>query len=97
MSAHYTLSPRAQADLEDIWQYTTKRWNVEQAETYVRQLANHFAVVASHPEIGMPCHKIRAGYYRFPAGSHVLFYRIIDGGIDIVRILHERMDFVRHL
>jgi plasmid stabilization system protein ParE len=29
----------------------------------------------------------------YPSGSHVLFYRqMADGGVDIVRILHERMD-----
>jgi len=97
MSARYTLSPRAQADLEEIWQYTAKRWTIEQAETYVRYLANHFSIVAGYPEIGMTCHDIRPGYYKFPAGSHVLFYRIIDSGINIVRILHQRMDFARHL
>ena len=33
----------------------------------------------------------------YPAGSHVLFYRNVKAGIDIVRILHSRMDFERHL
>jgi toxin ParE1/3/4 len=97
MSARYTLAPRAQADLEEIWQYTAKCWTIEQAETYIRQLANHFASVAERPEIGMRCQEIRPGYYKFPAGSHVLFYQITDGGINIVRILHERMDAARHL
>jgi plasmid stabilization system protein ParE len=32
-----------------------------------------------------------------PAGSDVLFFRLITGGIDAVRILHERMDFGRHV
>jgi toxin ParE1/3/4 len=30
-------------------------------------------------------------------GAHVLFYRLIADGIDIVRILHERMDYHRHI
>jgi len=33
----------------------------------------------------------------FQVGSHVVFYRLIDKHIDIVRILHQRMDFERHL
>jgi len=40
---------------------------------------------------------IRSGYYKISCGSHFLFYRITAEGIDIVRILHERMDFVRHI
>jgi plasmid stabilization system protein ParE len=35
--------------------------------------------------------------YEHPVGSHVLFYRLTDDGIDVVRILHNRMDFERHL
>jgi plasmid stabilization system protein ParE len=27
----------------------------------------------------------------------VLFFRIVDGVVDVVRILHQRMDFMRHL
>jgi plasmid stabilization system protein ParE len=27
----------------------------------------------------------------------VIFYRTVDGDVDVVRILHERMDVMRHL
>ena len=36
-------------------------------------------------------------YRKYGAGSHVLFYRSVKAGIDIVRILHGRMDFEQHL
>jgi plasmid stabilization system protein ParE len=29
-------------------------------------------------------------------GSHFVFYRITAEGIDVVRILHQRMDFEQH-
>lgn len=35
--------------------------------------------------------------YRSTAGSHVIFYRLTQGGIDIVRILHGSVDFEQHL
>jgi toxin ParE1/3/4 len=47
--------------------------------------------------MGRACPEIRRGYHKYRAGSHVLFYRLIDGGIEVVRILHEQMDFGRHL
>ena len=34
----YLLSPRAKADLANIWDYTTKRWGVDRAERYLRQI-----------------------------------------------------------
>jgi len=40
----------------------------------------------------------RAGYRKLAAGSHVLFYRVMsEGDIDVVRVLHRRMDVDRHL
>lgn len=97
MSGGYVLSPRAQRDLDEIWDHTAKVWGIDQAELYTRQLWRHIQAVAAQPTIGRPCPEIRGGYHKFPSGSHVLFYRPIDGGIDIVRILHERMDFARHI
>ncbi|MGI8475422.1 MAG: type II toxin-antitoxin system RelE/ParE family toxin [Thermomicrobiales bacterium] len=32
-----------------------------------------------------------------PVGHHVLYYRIRDDVIEIVHILHERMDPMRHV
>jgi toxin ParE1/3/4 len=96
MTGRIILSPRTQRDLDEIWDYTAKRWSIGQAETYIRQLWRDIEAVAARPTIGRPCPEVRANYYRYPSGSHVLFYRRIDGGVDIVRILHERMDFAQH-
>jgi toxin ParE1/3/4 len=97
MTGRYVLSPRARADVDDIWDYTADRWGLDQAETYTRDLWQRIEAVAAHPAMGEECSDIRAGYYKISAGSHVLFYRLIAEGIDIVRILHERMDFGRHI
>ena len=39
---------------------------------------------------------IQIGYRRFSHQSHVIFYRINDGDVFIVRILHKRMDIDKH-
>jgi toxin ParE1/3/4 len=93
----YVLSPRAQADLEDIWAFTTNRWGLTQAEVYIRQIQSSIETVAAAPALGRACDEIRSGYRKYRTGSHVIFYRLTDGGIDVVRILHARMDFGRHL
>jgi len=96
MTGHYTISPRAQRDLDEIWAYTLRNWGIDQAELYVRQIARHIETVSERPSTGRACPEVRAGYYKYPSGSHLLFYRMTDGGMDIVRILHESMDFGRH-
>ena len=97
MTGHFVLTPRAQADLDEIWDYTADRWGLDQAETYTRQLWTDIAIVADRPSLGRECTEVRRGYRMYPSGSHVLFYRHTADGIDIVRILHERMDYERHI
>ena len=50
-----------------------------------------------NPRIGRSAGAIRRGYRKHPCGSHVIFYREIAVGIDVVRILHRRMDVPRQL
>lgn len=95
--SRYALSPRAQADLEEIWDYTAEHWGVRQAETYIRQIQAAIETVAAEPKLARSADAIRAGYWRYPTGSHVIFFRLATGGIDVVRILHSRMDFDRRL
>jgi toxin ParE1/3/4 len=93
----FGLSPRARRDLDEIWRETVDRWGVAQAERYVRQIQASIELVAENPSIARTCDEIRAGYRRFPSGSHMLFLRLGPEGIEIVRILHGRMDFERRL
>ena len=44
------------------------------------------------PHIGRERPEIKSGYRSLAEGKHVIFYRVGDGGIDILRILHGRMD-----
>ena len=93
----YVISPRAQADIEDIWDYTAERWRDDQAARYIRALQAAIETIAADPQRGRSCEQIRAGYRKYSAGSHVIFFRMSAGGIDAVRVLHQRMDFERHL
>jgi toxin ParE1/3/4 len=98
LSGRYVLSPAAQADLEQIWDYTFDRWGIDQAEHYLRELQLVIELVAANPGIGKMCEEIRPGYRKLAAGSHVLFYRMTaDNVIDVQRVLHERMDPDRQL
>jgi toxin ParE1/3/4 len=96
MSA-YVLSPRARADLREIWNYTRNRWSVEQADRYIRELNRAFATRADDPLRGRPCDNIRPGYRKYRVGAHMVFFRLVTVGVEVVRVLHQSMDFERHL
>jgi toxin ParE1/3/4 len=91
------LTPRAEADLEEIWDYTASGWGIEQAEHYIRELWRAMVFVAADPRRGKACDDVRSGYRRYPAGSHLIFYRTAGRDIEVVRVLHQRMDHERHL
>ncbi|MBF6411495.1 type II toxin-antitoxin system RelE/ParE family toxin [Nocardia farcinica] len=96
--SRYLLSPAAQVDLEQIYDYTRQQWDTDQAETYLRELQRAIERAAANPHLGRACEDIRPGYRKLPAASHTIYYRITgDGVIDVVRVLHQRMDIERHL
>jgi toxin ParE1/3/4 len=97
VSRRYRLSPEARADLEDIWLYTAERWSLEQADRYHNRLIDALEALADTPARGVAADHIRPGYRRLRAGSHVVFYLPLREGIEIIRILHSRMDFGHHL
>jgi toxin ParE1/3/4 len=92
----YRLSPLAEADLEEIWSYTVARWSLEQAESYHALIVAAFDGLAAGTKRGSPV-DIRAGYLKYAVGSHLVFYRASEAGIDVMRLLHQRMHVSRHL
>jgi toxin ParE1/3/4 len=70
--SRYLLSPAAQIDLEQIWDYSCHRWGVEQADEYLRELQRAIERAGANPRIGRACDEIRPGYRKLAAGSHTL-------------------------
>ena len=91
------FSPRAQADLDEIWEYTADRWDVDQADSYVRDRVLACTAIASGRRMGRNAEDVRPGYFKITVVSHVVFYTENNGIMDVVRILHQQMDVTRHL
>jgi toxin ParE1/3/4 len=96
--AVFRLSKTAQADFDGIGIYTRDRWNQDQATRYLTALDACFHRLAEGPMLhGRACGDIRPGYRRAEQGSHVVFYKLDEAGVLVVRILHRRMLPKRHL
>ncbi len=92
----YLLTPAARADLEQIWDYTCERWDLDQAQDYVREIRHAIERVADAPKVGRACDEVRPGYRKHGVGSHTLYYGAVGiDAIEVVRILHRRMDVDR--
>ena len=95
--AEYRLSPRAQRDLDAIFDYTVEHWDLSQAMRYTDLIEAACADLAEAPQHGQDCADSRSGYLRRGIERHVIYFRPTSYGIAVVRILHQRMDAVRHL
>lgn len=93
----YRLTPAAQRDLSSIWDFTRERWDEAQAETYIFEMRAAIERIAVDPQRGRACDEIRAGYRRYGIGSHLIFYMESADNVDVMRILHQRMDPTRYL
>ena len=90
------LSPLAEADLEEIWIYTFRQWSLEQADEYHRGIMAAIEDLAAGSKIWQRT-GIREGYWKYKVGMHVVYFRSSDEYLDVIRILHGRMDVDAHL
>ncbi len=93
----YALSGAADADIETIAESSVRQWGFARTEAYVLGLHETFGRLAEFPELGRDAGHIRPGYRVMEAASHSVFYRRTDDGVLIMRVLHQHMDFERHL
>ena len=92
----YRLSPLAETDLEDIWLYTFRTWSLEQADSYHAGFIAAFEGLAAGRKTGRPV-DVRDSYLKYAVGSHLVFYRLTNTSVDVMRVLHQKMDAKQHL
>ena len=94
----FHLTRKAYEDLKGIAVYTQENWGKDQRIVYIKMMNDTFYELSDNPDLGRKIDNIRAGYYKYMAGKHLIFYRLVSGNnIEIVRILHQRMDIESHL
>ena len=81
-------------DLSNIWRYTAKKWSIKQADKYYNILISFFKNIATNPFLyGMKYAEIIDELFGTIIKEHIVFYKINNNEIIIIRILHKRMDF----
>lgn len=95
--ADYALARQAAADFRAIARESLEKWGEERTELYLKSLFETARRLAEFPELGRDSSHILSGLLCMNSTSHVIFYKKRESGILIIRILHERMDFLTHL
>ena len=90
--ANYVLTIKAIADLSDIWDYTYETWSEKQADKYYFLLLDTCKELAKKPDKGKKYDNVHPNLLGYKAHQHIIFYTAGNNRIEIIRILHNRMD-----
>ncbi len=97
MIMNLVFSPVARDDLKKIYQYGRLNWGEAHASNYIDRLKTQLWGLTEHPRMGIERDELLTALRSITAESHVVFYRISNHQIEIVRVLHFRQDPQRHI
>lgn len=85
-------SPESKQDLSEIFQYTKGRYGLDQARSYVRKIDSSAQALITNPHLGKGRNEIKEGLRSLVVEKHILFYRLHEESVIILRILHTSRD-----
>ena len=96
--SQYIISEKALEDINNIWIYTAENWSVEQANRYYNLIIDEIEYIVENFDMAHDFEKIRNSYKYSKVKSHLIFFKIDKTNeIEVVRVLHERMDIENRL
>jgi toxin ParE1/3/4 len=85
---------RADEDLITIWLEIAADSPVA-ADRVLDAIERRWQQLAQHPQSGLARDDIEAGIRHLVVGQYLTLYRILDNGVEIVRVLHGRRNIDR--
>jgi len=85
-------SPEALADLDAIWNYYVRVAGRNTADKIGREIGKAVSFPEDYPFGGRSRDEVRPGLRSVVTSPHVVFYRVVDGAAEIVRVLDGRQD-----
>ena len=81
------VSPLAQQELDDIW-YWIARDSIDAAERHLARLEMTVKKLAQMPGMGQMRDDLSPGVLSFPVANHLILYRRIESGIQVIHFAH---------
>lgn len=88
--ATYRISEDAKEDLQRIYRRGVREFGVEQADRYFNAFFERFDDLANRPSMYQAVDEIREGYRRSVCGVDSIYYRVVGGTVEIMRILGQQ-------
>ena len=93
----YRTTVQADEDIIAIYVEGVRQFGVKQAESYLGSLVDCFFLLAEQPGLGRRYIGLRASVRLHFHDRHVIAYSDATSDILIIRVLHGRSDWERHL
>ena len=90
MKGHF-LARSAQRDIDGNWEHIAAD-NERMADRFVGALCGKFNKLADSPYLGASCDHYGPGFRYFPFRNYVIYYRLFDKRVQILRVLHGAQD-----
>jgi toxin ParE1/3/4 len=91
------LTELARADLASIRRYSTRTWGRDQTSKYIDALRDTMKGLVRSTVLTRERDDLRPGILMATSGRHIIFFEADDVRVLVVRVLHDRMDYRRHL
>ena len=95
--AGFRVSRAALADIREVGRYTQQQWGKVQRRLYLDEMNNRFQFLAENSAIAPERRSFDPPVRIYPFQKHLIVFVMEEGGILILRILHQRMDVSAHL
>ena len=85
-------SSEAEGDLLSVWHYGVQEWSPSTADKHEHLIWRACNRLREHPELGRTRDELLLGMRSILINPHVVFYRISDSAIEIIRVTHQHED-----
>jgi toxin ParE1/3/4 len=87
----YLINVLASQDLNSIADHFTTN-NIEAGERFFQDFSRRCQQLVNFPNLGKSYGEIRPDLRGLPLDGYIIFYRILDDGIEILRVVSGRRD-----
>jgi toxin ParE1/3/4 len=89
--ARVLRTSKAEEDLLEIWSYIADD-NIDAADEFLDQIVATCRTLSDNPAAGRSRDELAQRLRSFPLGNYVIFYRPLEDGIVVIRVLHGARD-----
>lgn len=91
------LTEIAGADLKSIRRYSSRTWGSDRTAQYMREMRDTMKRLVVGTEVSRNRDDLRRGLQMATSGRHRIFFEADQSRVLVLRVLHDRMDYRRHL